>query len=117
MVRIAFVNFWPNYQGDRGYDFLTRRLFGEGGYTVVDPDDDVDVVISSVFGSRPPRGRVKLLFVGENWPVDFAPFDFSISHHKLERIGKCQNLTWPLFAIYFDLDSLLMKKKAEKKSE
>jgi hypothetical protein len=107
-ITISFRNFWQGFQEDKVYSWLTKTLF-EGVAKCRVVSENADIGFSSAFGNNKLDGKVKILFLGENWPVDFKPYHFSISHIRSNNIGLCCNLTWPLFAIYYDLTVLEKK--------
>lgn len=111
-VTVSFNNFWNGYQEDPVYPFLSKTLFDfKDAPRIKVVPSRADIGIASVFGTNPLDGELKVLFLGENWPAKFSNYDFSISHLKDKSLDGCKNLTWPLFAIYFDLLKLEERKK------
>jgi len=111
-VSVTFRNFWQGYQDDKAYTFLTQRLLADTRIKLV--ETEADIAFGSVFGSGELPGRIRCLFLGENFSADFSRYNFSVSHHQAQLINGCHNLTWPLFAIYYDLASLQSKPELDK---
>lgn len=126
-VTIGFYNFWNGYRGDtKLFEFLTSTLFtlvkDRANIRVLDDSDlekvQPDIGISSLFYANPVGGRIKIGFIGENWPHHIQRLKlqchFLISHLHGNLIDNCHNLTWPLFGIYFDLFQLSNEAKAKR---
>jgi hypothetical protein len=79
-LRIAFVNFWPDFVASADETFLPfvfEQAFGDLEYT--DDLASAEVVVSSVFGTRPVPARRGIQYVGENVRPNLGNHKFSLS--------------------------------------
>ena len=79
-IRVAYINFWSDDRNERWLSHFIARNVGEVEH--VDPSEEPDILISSVFGpletARNTRAKFKLFYYGEslNRFPDYS--DFSV---------------------------------------
>lgn len=81
-LRIGFYDFWPEFNKAR--NFFTEILSSRFALTVA--DDDVDLAVASVFGTRhhSVRARRRLFFTGECRRPPLDAFDMAVSFDYLD---------------------------------
>ena len=65
-IRVAYINFWSDDRNERWLSHFIARNVGEVEH--VDPSEEPDILISSVFGpletARNTRAKFKLFYYG-----------------------------------------------------
>ncbi len=89
-VRLTFARFWPGFQPE---SFIRRYLRGLEGEFRFEVADDAPFLIYGPYENRdaycpdiPPGNRVRILWQGENYPVDMRECDWAFSYHLDEEV-------------------------------
>lgn len=112
-LTIGFANWFNGFREDtKMFSTVTSKLFPDSHIKILEHGEgEPDIGVSSVFGQGHIPGKIKLALVGENWNVGYLANNchFMLSHFHDDKIGNCENLNWPLFSIYYDLEKLKEK--------
>lgn len=102
MIKIKFVDFWPDFvQTDNFFINLLRERWE------VELSDTPDFVICSLFGNKHTQYNcVKILFLGENQRPNFSLYDYAFGY---DFIHDDRYMRLPLYNIYGSMDKLLTK--------
>jgi alpha(1,3/1,4) fucosyltransferase len=114
MVTIAYLNFWPRNRNDIQDNWFTHFFNANfGGCTVVNPNDNPDVLICSCFGNigrvTQVTAKCKLFFYGENlnryhpYNTDkllYDTFDLIVGFKRTDAAKK--QIRLPLWVIYYN---------------
>ena len=99
-LRLAFCDFWPNFNQSNNY--FTRLL---GPRYEIELSDQPDFVVYSCFGRAHRRfSCTRIFFSGENWRPDFSVCDWAFT---FDHCNHPRHYRLPLYALYHDPQSLV----------
>lgn len=98
-LKIAFTDFWKGF--DPHDNFFTEALNDVICTEVCPPDNDVDILFYSCFGSQDHfryRRPIRIYFSGENDVPNFNECDYAISFHDIHFHNR--HIRLPLYCVY-----------------